>query len=138
MGAKRLYREYNNGELIKLECSRCREIKDAKEFTKNNRLVDGKDTTCKSCKAELRKLQSSTVTREYRENYYKENKERLNDMSREYYKVHREEIKAKRMQQRDENLEAYREYQKQYREAHKEKMKTYQAEYRKQKKLNKE
>lgn len=138
MGAKRLYREYNNGELIKLECSRCREIKDAKEFTKNNRLVDGKDTTCKSCKAELRKLQSSTVTREYRENYYRENKERLNDMSREYYKAHKDEIKAKRRQQRDENLEAYREYQKQYREAHKEKMKAYQAEYRKQKKLNKE
>lgn len=137
MGAKRLYREYSNGELIKLECSRCREVKDVKEFTKNKRLVDGKDTTCKSCKAELRKLQLSTVTREYRENYYRENKERLNEMSREYYNAHKEELKAKRMQQRDENQEAYKEYQKQYRETHKEKMKAYQAEYRRQKKLNK-
>ena len=50
MGGKRLFREYDeNGELIKLECSHCREIKSVDNFNKDKTSKDGYSNKCKEC-----------------------------------------------------------------------------------------
>ena len=52
MGRKpKVYREYDKetGELIKLECYRCREIKNVSYFSKDKHAKDGVKTQCKQC-----------------------------------------------------------------------------------------
>lgn len=75
-GKSKSYREYDKvtGDLIKKECSRCKEIKDISCFSKNKRNKDGVQTECKQCYSERR--------RQYREN----NKEKISERKRQRYK----------------------------------------------------
>jgi hypothetical protein len=39
-----------NGVLTEIKCSRCKEFKSIREYSKNKLQIDGLDNKCKSCK----------------------------------------------------------------------------------------
>ena len=98
MGRK-LYREYDNeGNLIKLECSKCHEIKTADCFSKGKSKKDGVLSRCKQC--------CSKINRQYRENHKEEERER----HRQWYENNKEEEREKHRQHYENNKEEIREY----------------------------
>ena len=99
MGRK-LYREYDKetGELIKLECSKCHEIKTADCFSKGKSKKDGVLSRCKQC--------CSKINRQYRENHKEEERER----HRQWYENNKEEEREKHRQHYENNKEEIREY----------------------------
>ena len=104
MSKKVLYREYDEkGNLIKLECSKCREIKTVDNFYKRNtnKSKDGVNPQCKKCICEKqRKYQSEhkEERKEYLSNYSKIHEEELKEYQRQRYENHKEDIKEKSKQ----------------------------------------
>ena len=89
MSRKILYREYNNkGDLIKLECSNCGQIKAVDCFHKSKNRKDGFCTTCKKCKQIYFNQNKDNILKQQQE-YYKENKSIIINKKKEY----REETK---------------------------------------------
>ena len=108
--SRKLYREYDKetGELIKLECSKCHEIKTADCFSKNKSRKDSVQSRCKQC--------CSGINRQYRENHKEEisernrrwhenNKDKINEKHRQYYKNNKEEICEKQQEYYKNNKE---------------------------------
>lgn len=97
-------------------CSTCKEEKPFSEFNKCKTLLYGLTSHCKSC---FRK-------------YYKDNKERMNELARkynkQYYQKNKECIKEAKKQYRQNNKEKIRERAKQYYQDNKEKFKGYKRE----------
>ena len=112
MGKRGLYREYDKvtGELIKLECDICHEIKTVDCFNKNKHKKDGVNTQCKQC------------CKEYRENH----KEEISERKRQWYKNHKEEQR----QYRENNKEKISEKQRQWYENNKEEILDHNHQYR--------
>ena len=123
MGRKpKVYREYDKetGELIKLECYRCREIKNVSCFSKDKYAKDGVKTQCKQCCLQQckeyhknNKEKISEIDRRYREN----NKEKIAAKQHQRYENNKEKIYKKHLQWRENNPD----YDRQYRKNHKEK-----------------
>ena len=111
MGRKRLYREYDKetGELIKLECGKCREIKDVSCFNKDKSKKDGVQTKCKQCDNER--------CRQWRESNP--------DYVHQYYENHREEILEYKYQWRESNPD----YNRQWNESHREERHEYRCQW---------
>ena len=80
------------------KCSKCGEEKRLSEFPKHKNCKDGHRNQCKSCE------------KEYKKEYYQENKEYKKEYSKEWYQ---------------ENKEYKKEYQKKYRKENKEKRNEY-------------
>ena len=116
MGRKsKLYREYDEktGELIKLECGKCHEIKTVDCFYECKSKKDGVRTECKQCNTEIK--------RQYRKNnpdcnrkYYRNNKEKINEINRQYYENNKEKINEKHSQYYKNHKEERHEYNLQY------------------------
>ena len=99
MDMKELYREYDEEDnLIKLECSKCHEIKTVDYFFKNRSKKDGVGIECKQCYIER--------DRRYREN----NKEKISEKNRLYYKDNKKEIKERHRQYRENNKDKIKGY----------------------------
>ena len=123
MGRKpKVYREYDKetGELIKLECYRCREIKNVSCFSKDKHAKDGVKNQCKQC------------CKQYCREYHRNNKEKISEIDRRYRENNKEKIAAKQHQRYENNKEKIYEkhlqwrknnpdYDRQYRKKHKEK-----------------
>lgn len=133
MGIKsELYREYDEktGELIKLECGTCHEIKNTDCFHKNKNKKDGVQTECKQCRVGRDRQYNENhkrKKRQYRENnkekirrYRENNKEKIYEYHRQYSENHKEERCQYRRQRYENNKEEILEKQRQYRENHKE------------------
>ena len=121
MSKPKLYREYDeNGNLIKLECTCCHEIKTIDNFYKRttNKSKDGVNPKCKKCVCEKQRkyqLEHKEERAEYNRKYHEDNKEKLNERSRQY---------------RENNKERLREISKNYYEENKEKIYKHNLEYK--------
>jgi hypothetical protein len=144
------------------KCTKCKEVKDFDDFTKDKYKKDGKNARCKSCGKLYAKLNKETkhkYQKEWREKnkeniinytkkYYENNKEKVSKTTKEwriknkeYLKKYREENKEKRNQQNKEwrikNKEKIKknrkEQSKKYREKHREKINKYMNKWYKEK-----
>ena len=141
---KRLYREYDEeGNLIKLECSNCGEIKTVDNFHKSKVNKDGVRTICKSCFSVYRKnhyiknkdkihenyiinrekkleqvhqyqLNNKDKIKERRHKYYLNNKDEIKERKHKYYLNNRDEKLKKQCEYRLNNKDKVRETNKQY------------------------
>ena len=137
MSRKILYREYDEeGNLIKLECSHCGEIKSVDNFSKCKSKKDGYSNTCKLCMNEYMN-QHKEERKEYLSNYSKNHKEELKEYQRQRYKNHKKDIKGKSKQHYHNNKETKKDYQRKYSENHKEEIKEYRQQYQ-EKRVNRE
>ena len=101
--SRKLYREYDKetGELIKLECGKCHEIKIANCFSKDKYNKDGVRTLCKQCRKEYYENNKKEILEKHR--LYNENhKEEISEKCRLYHENHKEEIRE-RYRQKYEN-----------------------------------
>ena len=137
MSKKVLYREYDEEEkLIKLECSKCGEIKEVNCFCKNKNRKDGVNIICSLCmkkyyeynKEKISKIQAEyqrnnkEKINEYHREYRKNNQEKVNEYHREYRKNNQEKENERQRQYRENNIDRYREYEHKYRENNREKV----------------
>ena len=119
MSKRKFVRNYNsNGELISLECGRCRIIKPISEFNKNNKDKDKINYICKEC---VRKS-----NKKYKEN----NKDRIKESQKEYYLKNKEKINNKNKEYKKNNKDKINKYHRNYcdkkwRENNKDKLKEY-------------
>lgn len=139
----KLYREYDEeGQLIKLECSNCGEIKTVDNFYKrnSNKSKDGVNPKCKKCICEKqRKYQSEHKEEraEYNRKYYKDNieilheycrqyrennKEKLRENNKKYYEENKEEIMKQHTEYRYRNSDKVKKWHKNYREKYKDEL----------------
>ena len=118
-GKPKLYREYDEktGELIKLECGKCHEIKTADCFCKDKSKKDGVKTKCSQCDSERSRLYRENNP-EYDRRYNESHKEERHEYHCQYRGNHKEE----RRQYRENHKEEKREYDRQRYENNKEKM----------------
>ena len=130
---KRLYREYDEkGELIKLECGSCREIKTVNKFYKSKNGKDGYTNKCKLCIKEhchQRYKENKEKILEHHKQYHEENKEKLNKHSRQYYQENKEKILKHHKQYKENNKEKIHERNCQYYQENKEKISKYHKQY---------
>jgi hypothetical protein len=71
------------------KCARCGEIKDFKEFGKNNSCKDRFMRCCRSC-VKLHRAANRERIREYNKKYNSKNKEKHREHCRKYYRNHKE------------------------------------------------
>jgi hypothetical protein len=90
--------------IITKECNRCNQVKELSEFTVAKKGLGGRDSRCRSCRAEYhinnREYINARVkkwadvnkdrVKEYKHEYQQINKERLNKRSQEYYQNNKE------------------------------------------------
>lgn len=141
MSKKLLYREYDeNGTLIKLECSKCGEIKSVDNFYKRNtnKCKDGVNPRCKKCVCERQrkyqlehKEERKVYDKKYRENnkeklreygheYRENNKEKLRENNKKYYEENKEKIIKQNTEYKHKNIDKSRLWNANYRERHRE------------------
>jgi len=120
------------------KCSKCGEIKLLSEFYKDKYHKDGRESSCKKCKAKYQYKNKDKITN-YQKEYQKENKEKLSNQKKKYCRENKEKIAIRKKIYQQKNKEILSEYQRKYRENNKEKTKKYQEEYRRRhKKYSKE
>lgn len=78
-----LFREYNeDGNLIRLECRKCREIKGIENFSHDKKSINGIKTLCKSCDEKYR-CENKDKFKEWQKQHYTKNKEFISKQHRE-------------------------------------------------------
>lgn len=78
------------------KCKKCGLEKDISNFNNRKKSKDGLDYTCKECVSEFNKkynLENKLKIKIRRSNFYKENKDRLNDISNLYHEINKDKIK---------------------------------------------
>ena len=116
--SKRLYREYDNkGNLIKLECSHCHEIKSVDNFCKCKSRKDGYDNKCKICakvnhKKHYIKYRDKELKKQYE--YRINNKDKIKEKGCKYYKNNKDKIQQYYLNNRDKRIIQMSKYRKQY------------------------
>ena len=108
-----------NGVMYR-KCIKCQEYKVFDDFSKHKRMAFGIQNKCKVC------------VKEYKKEYYEQNKERVKERNKEYYKQNTEKIKEIHKEYREQNKEKIRDTQKEYYGQNKEKRQRYNKEYREQ------
>lgn len=76
-----------------LTCSRCGKTKPATEFARNKTLPRGYQDQCKNCQA-LERMKRREAKRQYGKDYYRKNKQRMDEQHRTYMRKHREKKRA--------------------------------------------
>lgn len=114
--------------MILKKCSKCHEMKDVCEFTKDKNRIDGLFVYCKVCKRgsakkEYEKNKERILT--YQKGYYLENSDRIKSRVSNYGLNNKEKIKEKVKIYYQKNVEERLFYAKQYRENNKEKRNEY-------------
>ena len=79
------------------QCSKCKQLKDNSEFSKDKYRTDGLCCQCKHCHGKYH--------REYDKKYYKEHREECSVRMKKYYNTHQEELKAEAKIYREEHLD---------------------------------
>lgn len=134
MSKRKFVRNYNsNGELISLECGRCRIIKPISEFNKNNKDKDKINYICKECvRKSNKKYKENNKDRikESQKEYYLKNKEKINNKNKEYKKNNKDKINKYHRNYCDKkwrgnNKDKLKERIKKWRENNKDKLKEY-------------
>ena len=85
------------------KCSKCGIEKPLCDFIKNKNCKDGYENTCKMC------------GKEYKKEYYRDNKHNLKESYKEYYRDNKDKIKEFKKKYYEENKEKLNESQKEYR-----------------------
>ncbi len=120
-------------------CSKCKNIRDLSEFSKDRSSKDGLRSQCKSCQ-KLYRQSVSDKSKEYRKRYWKENGDKFNadkrnkydsQTKKEYYEKNKIAILEKRKVFYEINKESKLSYQKNYQENNREKRNRYLSERRK-------
>ena len=127
---RRLYREYDeNGNLVKLECCKCGEIKTVDNFNKNKSKKDGVYNICKECRKEYNK---NNREKEYerQRRYYENNKDRERKKRRQYYENNQEKESKRKRQRYENNKEKVLGINRRWRENNKEKLFEINRQYR--------
>ena len=148
MSKRVLYREYDDdGNLIRLECCKCGEIKTVDNFNKNKTQKDGYKNECKLCTKEYKKQyrienkeKIRKYQRQYHERYKEENKEKIGENSYKYRKNNKEKIREINKKYYQENKEKINKRNRQYYQENKEKLNKLKRQYyqeNKEKLLNK-
>ena len=115
MPRKILRREYNDkGDLIKLECGKCGQLKTVDCFHKSKNIKDGFCTTCKKCK----------------QIYFDENKDNILKQQQDYYKENKSIIINKKKKYQEKNKEKLTDYYHNYYTINKDKHIAYFKQYR--------
>lgn len=113
-------------------CTKCNELKDVSEFTRNKISNDGYEYLCKQCR-KLYRLKHKEHIRDYHKMYnkqrYKDNPEQYKELNRSYRIDHCEKIKEYSKIYRINNLEQERQRNKQWRENNKECVRIYRNEH---------
>ena len=92
MRKRLLYREYDNeGNLIKLECSKCHEIKTVDNFCKCKSCKDGINNKCIECVRKYYENNKEEIIERTRQRY-ESNKEKISNYKRQWYENNKEEI----------------------------------------------
>ena len=118
MSKRLLYREYDEkGNLIKLECCKCGEIKSVNNFNKSKSKKDGYVVTCKECR------------QNYVRNHYKNNKEKILNQCKEYRINNKEKEKERHTQYYINNRSKILNYCKEYQLNNKDKRNEYRKQY---------
>ena len=135
MSKQVLYREYDEeGNLIKLECSKCGEIKSVDNFNKCKSKKDGYQNKCKKCvkiyQQKYNKINSRKI-KERTHKYYQNNKDKILNTHKEYRKNNKTKINELVRQWREKNKDKCKEYEKQYYENNKEKLISQKKDYAK-------
>lgn len=150
MGGSRLYREYDeNGNLIKLECGICHEIKEVNCFSKSKSKKDGIETKCKQCGNERNRkwCENHNRRREFigiNPKLYREYDENWNLIKKECSKCHKikdvscfNKDKSKKDGVRADCKQCCNERNRQYCENHKEEKSQYDRRYHENHKIEK-
>lgn len=104
-------------------CTNCNLEKSFSQFHRNIRAKDGLHIWCKFC------------TKEYKNEYYKNNKEKVNQKNKEYQKINKDILNAQKRIYIKKNIDKYKKYRqdygKEYRKLNADKIKQQGKEYRK-------
>lgn len=95
-------------------CRNCLEEKPINEFTKDCSGLLGCTSRCKRCS-------NTEESREYKNNYYLNNKEKLNEIGKKYYVLNKEEYLKRAKKYYFENIELIKDYKKDWRKNNKDK-----------------
>lgn len=135
MPRKILYREYDkDGNLIKLECTHCHEIKSVDNFykRKTNKSKDGVNPKCKKCICEKQREYQSQHKEErkaYNKKYQKDNKEKLRQYRHDYRKNNIEKLIKNNKIYYENNKETIMKQHTEYRHRNKDKIKLMRDKY---------
>ena len=94
-------------------CSKCKEIKDKSEFSRNKCKKDGMQNVCKVCESVYR-TKNREVIREYQKEYRKKNRELIRIEGKKYYQKNLEAIKERKRKYYGKNREAIKTESKKY------------------------
>jgi hypothetical protein len=114
-------------------CYKCKVEKDLSEFGKDKSKKYGLNSECKSCKREYYKANKEKINernKEYHKEWYQTNKEKIKESNKEWYQTNKERINERNKEWREANKEHIKEWGKEYYEANKERRKEYHKEYR--------
>ena len=113
-------------------CKRCLLNKEIDDFYKNKKIKSGYESKCKSCILEERNAKSEKIN-EYNIQYYKLNKEKINNKriykNKEYYKLNKDSICEKRKEYYSNNKELVNERNRKYAIKNKEFISLYKKEW---------
>ena len=89
---------WEKDEIIYKQCTKCKEIKNAKMFGNDKNRKDGKSSRCRECRSEYQKSNRENIReyeRKYRQKWDDKKRENLKEYKQKYYKTNKEEILLK-------------------------------------------
>jgi hypothetical protein len=121
------------------KCTRCGEVKDESEFSKNKSSKDGLEPACKVCR-KARYQQNKDEMLAYQKAYYQQNKDKVSayhaqhyeqnkDKAKAYYQQNKEKLLAQGAKWRAENKDKIASRKKTHYQQNKDKIRAYQAQY---------
>ena len=106
-------------------CIKCGETKPIAEFKKDKRRPDGFGSQCKKCSAAYTRRYANEhreQIKQYRQAYYRQNKNKLNALRREYDASHREQTRERYARWKQKNKQAVKDYAQRYYRENKDKI----------------
>ncbi|MEK4970667.1 hypothetical protein MKX29_23985 [Cytobacillus sp. FSL R7-0696] len=131
MGA--VYYEDADGEIVARLCTKCDEIKELANFSKDKRKLGGVRSYCKGCESKRsRKYREENREKiaERNRKYREENREKIAESQRKYYEENREKIAERHSKYYEENRENIAKYYEENRDKIAERMRKYYEENR--------
>lgn len=110
------------------KCTKCGEVKSVDCFCINNQSKDGFNSRCKQCVNEYYQENKERLQVKSRENYKNNREDRL-ITNREYHNNNKDAINEQQKVWRSNNKDAINEYNRNYREKHREKLKIHARKY---------
>ena len=112
------------------QCTKCHEMKDISEFTKNKNSKDGFEFSCKLCYSDYRKRNRDRI-KTYNQNYYKSNHSEILENNKKYREANSAKIAEQQKQYREANSAKIAELKRLWVEKNRELVNNYLLNYRK-------